>query len=72
MRYIIPINYNTLPLIAGLNGGAEPHFEGQTYFIYDPDPNGENDIVSDQKVWAAEGLVDRTFNTFRVMPLMAD
>ena len=69
MRYIIPINSTTLPLIADLNGGAEPYFEGQTYFIYDSDPNGTNDIVSDQKVWAAGGYADRVYDTFRVMPV---
>ena len=69
MRYIIPINKTTIPLIAELNAGAEPLFEGQTYFIYDSDPNGENDIVSDQKVWAPGGLAERVYDTFRVMPV---
>ena len=69
MRYIIPINEITQPLLTGLNGGVEPCFEGQTYFIYDSDPNGENDIVRDQEVWRSGGLVDLTHNTFSVMPV---
>ena len=69
MRYIIPINKTTQPLIADLNGGVEPNFEGQTYFIYDSDPQGENDIVSDQSVWAPGGHAERAYDTFRVMPV---
>ena len=69
MRYIIPINETTQPLLAELNGGVKPEIEVQTYFIYDSDPDGHNDIVSDKEVWQSGGLVNQTYDIFRVMPI---
>ena len=48
MRYIIPINRHTLPLIAHLNGGLEPRIEKHpTYFVFDSRRNGFNDIINE-------------------------
>ena len=69
MRYIIPINSTTQPVLAELNGGVKPEIECHTYFIYDSDPDGHNDIVSDQSVWAPGGHAERAYDTFRVMPV---
>ena len=48
MRYIIPINRHTLPLIAHLNGGLKPRIEKHlTYFVFNSRRNGFNDIVNE-------------------------
>jgi len=53
MKYYLRIDSYTLPLLTNLNGGVTPEIEKPTtYFVYDSDPEGRNNIISSRDYWA--------------------
>lgn len=51
--YAIQITENSLDMIAEVNGGVRPEIEGNTtIFIWNDDPDGYNDIVTDPEFFA--------------------
>ena len=46
MKYLIPINRRSLPLLAHLNGGLKPKIEKKpTYYVFNSRNTGKNTIV---------------------------